>query len=226
MAYADQEMSGNKITAIIIVALIHVVVGYALVTGLAYEAYEKVKEKVTTFDVEEEKPEEEPPPPPPDDVAPPPPIVAPPPPIAFERPAPQIQTQQEIPPQAPPVRVVVPEATGRAVEPPPPPPPPPPAFKPQTATPKGNPGNWATSNDYPSRALREEREGTTRFSVTIGADGRVTGCSITGSSGHPDLDDATCKNITRRARFNPAKDGNGQPTTGTYSNSVRWQIPK
>ncbi|MEO0033950.1 MAG: hypothetical protein RIS94_3708, partial [Pseudomonadota bacterium] len=38
MAYADQQMSGNKITALILVALLHVVVGYALVTGLAYSA--------------------------------------------------------------------------------------------------------------------------------------------------------------------------------------------
>ena len=30
MAYADQQMSGNKIIAIIIVALIHVALGYAL----------------------------------------------------------------------------------------------------------------------------------------------------------------------------------------------------
>ena len=39
MAYADQQMSGNKITALIIVAILHVGLGYALVTGLAYEAY-------------------------------------------------------------------------------------------------------------------------------------------------------------------------------------------
>ena len=43
MAYADQQMSGNKITALIIVAILHVIVGYALVTGLAYEAIKKVK---------------------------------------------------------------------------------------------------------------------------------------------------------------------------------------
>ena len=63
MAYADQSMSGNKITALIIVALIHVVVGYALVTGLAYEAATKIIEKVTTVDIKEEVKKEEPPPP-------------------------------------------------------------------------------------------------------------------------------------------------------------------
>ena len=38
MAYADQQMSGNRIVAIIIVALIHIAIGYALITGLAYSA--------------------------------------------------------------------------------------------------------------------------------------------------------------------------------------------
>ena len=63
MAYADQQMSGNKIIAIIIVALIHVAVGYALITGLAYSALKKAVERVTTVDIEEEVPEEEEPPP-------------------------------------------------------------------------------------------------------------------------------------------------------------------
>jgi protein TonB len=79
MAYADQQMSGNRITALVIVALIHVVIGYALVSGLAYEGVKAVK-KVTTVDVKEEEEPEPPPPPPPKD-APPPPIVAPPPPV-------------------------------------------------------------------------------------------------------------------------------------------------
>lgn len=92
--------------------------------------------------------------------------------------------------------------------------------------PKGNPGNWANTNDYPSRALQQEREGTVGFRVTIGSDGRVIDCQIVSSSGHEDLDQATCTNLRRRARFDPALDDSGRPITGTYSNRVRWQIPK
>ena len=78
MAYADQEMSGNRIAAFVIVALIHVAVGYALVTGLAYEAAKQIVKKVTTVDIKEEVKKEEPPPPPPKkDVAPPPPVAPP-----------------------------------------------------------------------------------------------------------------------------------------------------
>ena len=79
MAYSDQQMSGNKIVAIIIVALIHVVIGYVLITGLAYSAVKKVVERVTTVDIEEPEPEPEEEPPPPEE---PKPETAPPPPVA------------------------------------------------------------------------------------------------------------------------------------------------
>ena len=36
MAYADQKMGGNKLTALVVVAILHVILIYALVTGLAY----------------------------------------------------------------------------------------------------------------------------------------------------------------------------------------------
>ena len=217
MAYADQEMSGNKVTAFVIVALLHVVVGYALVTGLAYEGLRQVVKKVTTVDIKKEEPKKEEPPPPPKQQAAPPPIVAPPPKINVSVAPPPVQTVVTPPPVAPVVPVLAPPAPVA---------PPPPRVQPKQATPKGNPGNWATTNDYPTRALREEREGTTSFRVTVGPDGRVTSCEITGSSGSDDLDAATCSNVTRRARFNPATDGDGNPTTGSYSNRVRWVIPK
>lgn len=221
MAYADQQMSGNRIIAIIIVALIHVAVGYALITGLAYSAIKKAVERVTTVDIEEPPPpEEEPPPPPEPDTAPPPP-VAPPPPINIAPAPPPIQTQPTIPPPAPPVLRVPPPAPVA-----PPAPPPPPRVQPKSPTPRGNAGSWANTNDYPSRSLREEKEGVTRFTVSVDASGRVTSCNVTGSSGTPELDSTTCSLIQRRGRFNPATDGEGKPTTGSWSSSVRWQIPK
>ena len=220
MAYVDQQMSGNRIIAIILVALIHLAVGYALVTGLAYSAMKKVVERVTTVDIEEPEPEEEPPPPEEVPETQPPPPVAPPPPISIAPSPPPIQTQPTIPPPAP-IAVRVPPPAPVA-----PPPPPAPRVQPKSPTPKGQPGNWANSNDYPSRALREEKEGVTRFTVQVDASGRVTNCSVTGSSGTPELDSTTCSLIQRRGRFNPATDGNGNPTSGSWSSSVRWQIPK
>jgi TonB family protein len=101
----------------------------------------------------------------------------------------------------------------------------PPASKRPNPIPQGNPGTWANTNDYPPKALMNQVEGTTGFSVTVGPDGRVSGCQIISSSGSPDLDQATCVNVTRRARFDPALDGSGKPIVGRYQNRVRWQIP-
>lgn len=220
MAYADQQqMSSSKLVSIVLVVLIHALFGYALVTGLAYSAVKKVASELDMIDIQEEEPPEEieePPPPPPDQPIEPPPVVTPPP-IVAPPAAPRAPIQQvRTPPPAP-----APVAPAPAPVPPPPPPP-------QRANPepRGNPGNWANANDYPSRALREEREGTTSFRVTVGANGRVADCQITGSSGHSDLDAATCKNIKRRARFRPSLDAQGNKTTGTWSSRVRWQIPK
>jgi len=223
MAYADQSMSGNKVTAIVIVALIHIFIGYALVTGLAYEAYKKAVQKVTTVDIKEEEPkkEEEPPPPPEKKVEAPPPPVAPPVKINVATTPPQIQTVTVAPPPAPPVVLAGPPI----VAPPAPPAPPAPTGPTSAVQPRGNPASWATPDDYPQRALREEKTGTTGFRVTVGTDGRVVDCTVTSSSGTPELDDATCKNVTRRARFKPAMQ-NGQPVQSSYSNRIRWVIPE
>jgi protein TonB len=215
-------MSGNKITAIVIVALIHVFIGYALVTGLAYEAYQKAVQKVTTVDIKEEpKKEEEPPPPPPEkkpDVSPPPP-VAPPVKINVAQNPPEIATVRVAPPPAPPVVLAAPAPVVA--------PPAPPAPKGATTPvqPRGNPGSWATDADYPQKAIVQEKQGTTGFRLTVGTDGRVVDCTVTSSSGSPDLDEATCKNVSRRARFKPAME-NGSPVQSTYSNRIRWVLPE
>ena len=210
MAYADQKMSSNRLIALIVVAILHVALGYGLVTGLAYEGVKKVVKRVTTVDIEEEVKKEEPPPPP-KKVDMPPPPVAPPVRINVSTAPPKFETVAVAPPLA---AVLAPPA-----------PAPPPKGPSSSAQPKGNPGSWATTNDYPSRALREERSGTAGFRVTVGLDGRVIDCQVTSSSGHADLDQATCANVSRRARFKPAMQ-DGQPVQGSYSNRVRWVIPQ
>jgi protein TonB len=209
-------MSGNRVTALIIVVLIHVFLGYALVTGLAYSAAQQIIKKVTTVDIKKDEPKKPPPPPPPKPKDLPPPPVAPPVKINVAVAPPQIQTVTTPPPPAP---VIV-------LAPPPAAPPPAPRFSAKGAVPKGSPSEWVTTEDYPARALREERAGTTRFHMTVGTNGRPTDCQITSSSGSPDLDEATCTYAQRRARFSPAMDTDGQPTTGSYNGTVRWVIPK
>lgn len=104
-------------------------------------------------------------------------------------------------------------------------PPGPSPYDPVGAKAKGNPGTWVTTQDYRSRWIMEEMAGTARFTLAIDARGKVTGCSITRSTGHAPLDAATCDLVSKRARFDAARDGNGKAVAGSYSGSVTWQIP-
>lgn len=93
-------------------------------------------------------------------------------------------------------------------------------------TPRGSPGAWVTSDDYPTEALRAEQSGTVGFTIDVDAAGTITNCWITASSGSPALDEATCRLITSRARFNAARDERGRNVAGQFRNRIVWQIPE
>lgn len=101
-----------------------------------------------------------------------------------------------------------------------------PTFTPTAPIPRNGPQGWITNNDYPGSDLRRGNEGTAQYRVVVGSDGRVSRCEIIVSTGHPGLDDATCRHIERRARFDPAKNGEAKPGVGNYTGSVTWQIPQ
>ncbi len=220
MAYADKNMSSNRIVALVIVALIHAVIGYAFVTGLAYQYVKKAQEKLTTFEVEEPPPppEEVPPPPPPPDQpqTPPPPVLVTPPPIVQMQTPPVTMQAQTTPPPA----YVAPPPAPPA---PPAPPPPPPKIS-QKASARGNPGQYFGRDNYPPSAVRNGDQGRVAATLTIGTDGRVTDCRVTSSSGSRDLDDTTCRIARSRVRYNPAKDDAGNPIASSVPLAVVWKL--
>lgn len=59
---------------------------------------------------------------------------------------------------------------------------------------------YITPNDYPTRALREERSGVVRATAVFGPDGKVFLIEINGTSGSPDLDQAVQLILQRRMR--------------------------
>jgi protein TonB len=80
-------------------------------------------------------------------------------------------------------------------------------------------------DDYPASAQAAGAEGTSQAEITIGTDGRVIGCNITRSSGNSALDQATCNIIRRRAKYTPARDSNGNPTTDTIQTPpITWRL--
>ncbi|HEY1604066.1 MAG TPA: energy transducer TonB [Allosphingosinicella sp.] len=213
-------MSNSRISAIVLVALIHALLGYAFVTGLAFNVVKKVAADLKTFNVTEPPPPDQkpPPPPPPQTNTPPPPQIVAPPAIIRTNVAPvQIQTTQVIRPQPP--TLTAPPA------PPPAPPasPPPPRIEPAHA--KASLQGLISAEDYPPAAQRDNVTGTVRVRLQIGTNGRVTGCSVTGSSGSAALDSATCRLLTSRARFTPAHDSSGNAVADTVNAPpIRWQL--
>ncbi len=226
MSYASQQqgLTGPKLVSLIVALAIVGGIGLGMIVYLAVDGVKEAIERVTTINVEEEPPPppDEPPPPPEDIPQPtsPPPPVAPPPPFNVSPNPPQIQTVQTPPPPQPTqVRPSTPAVT------PGPPTPPKPPSKARGAKTKGERG-WAAriQENYPARALREEIEGTVGVRVTVTADGRATGCSVTASSGSDILDAAACSGMERYSRFDPALDDAGNPTTGSYTTRITYKL--
>lgn len=96
---------------------------------------------------------------------------------------------------------------------------------PRAAQPKGL-ASWAgrIAAVYPSAAIREGRSGRVSYTATIGANGRVTACNVTQSSGHADLDEAACAGVIRYGRFNPALNDAGQPIETEWSSSINYSL--
>jgi protein TonB len=217
MSYAQRkELSGNKTLSIILVVILQFALGYAIVTGLAYNVIKKAAQDLKTFDVEEQPPPPEEPPPPPKDMPKvPPPPVTPPPLVRMQAPEPPIQTVT-----APPPPVYIPP-----VAPAPPPPPPPPRKVQSAQSAKGDLRSLFSADDYPASAQSSGAEGTVQATLTIGPDGRVVSCNVSRSSGNSSLDSTTCNILRRRAKFTPARDSNGQPTTDTVSTPpIVWRL--
>lgn len=211
MAYADQGMSTNRMYALGVVALLHAFLGYAFITGLALKAVKAIVNPLETVNVKEEAPPPDEPPPPPPKEQEIPPFVPPPEVSVQSEAAPQITVQQQVQRVEAPVTIA-------------PPAPPAPAAKPAPvpATPKGR-GNSISEDDYPDASRRAEETGTVRVTYTVTVDGRAANCQVVQSSGAARLDEATCKIVERRFRFNPATR-DGVPVEVTRPQTVTWKL--
>jgi protein TonB len=94
------------------------------------------------------------------------------------------------------------------------------AVKPARA--KSNLASLIRNGDYPEAADKAMEQGFVHFELDVGANGRVTACRVTGSSGSASLDAATCTIMVKRARFVPARDAGGAATSGTVRSRIGW----
>jgi TonB family protein len=80
--------------------------------------------------------------------------------------------------------------------------------------------------DYPAEAMRLGEEGRVGVRVQVAADGRVTGCRVTASSGSRALDEGTCRVLSERARYAPARDAAGAAVADEVAEQVQWALPR
>lgn len=213
-----------------VVIVLHALLGWALVSGLARKVVEVVKAPIETKIIEEVKP---PPPPPPEKLPPPPPKSLPPPPAFVPPPEVQVtpppvpqQTITTTAVQPPPSEVKITPAPAVVAAPPAPPAPP----APRVARPAiGNISACAPKGDedYPPAARRAEATGTTRVRFTVDANGALAKAEVVKPSGsskeHRQMDRVAVDKLSE-CTFKPGIDENGKPAGGTFEVEYVWKL--
>lgn len=225
MDYASQQRNpGKHPVGLIVVAVMHLALGYALVNGLGRKIVEVIKAPIETKIIEEVKP---PPPPPPENLPPPPKLTAPPPSfvpppevqVATPQVAPTITVTREAPPPAP-VAIAPAPAPAQA-----PAPAAAPAPRPQAVAARIDVSS-CEKPEYPAAALRADATGTTKIRFTVDATGAVSKAEIerpAGASREHRLLDRTAVDALSKCRFKPGTDENGKPTGGTTVVDYVWK---
>jgi len=231
--YAQQQRHpGRHLTGITIVVLLHILLGWALVSGLARKVIDVVKAPIETKIIEEVKPPPPPPPdnlPPPPKTAPPPPSFVPPPEIEVKpppAPAPVITTTTVAPPPAP-VHIEPQPPAVVAAPPAPPAPPPPPKVAARDASIVNIEQCSPTGDDYPRAARRTQATGTTKIRITVDATGKLTNAEVSQPSGmsreHHLLDRIALEKLST-CRFRAGNDSSGKPLGRTWEIEYVWKL--
>lgn len=179
-------VSPRRFISIGLVGLLHVIMIYALATGLAQQLVKKLPDEFKAEVVQEKPPEQEktPPPPPPDLVKPPPPFV-PPPDFTIQADAgpttaiANVQSRQPVQPTG----IVPPKAIGRSHN---------------------------CDALYPPISQRLSEQGTVTVRYAVDVDGSVGAVTVEKSSGYSRLDEAAVRCVQTRWRQKPATQ-NGKP---------------
>lgn len=82
------------------------------------------------------------------------------------------------------------------------------------------------NSDYPPAAAKIDAGGTVFMRFIVSAKGRVGGCTVTRSSGRADLDETTCRLITKRFRYKPARNGEGKAVPQVVEGKHKWFMVK
>lgn len=192
-------VSPRRFVSIGLVGLLHVIMIYALATGLAQQLVKKLPDEFKAEVVQQKPPEQEktPPPPPPDLVKPPPPFV-PPPDITIQAEGPSTNAITNVQSRQPVVTgIVPPHAIGHSHD--------------------------CLSKYYPLISQRLNETGATTVKYVVNADGSIGSATVEKSSGYPRLDDASVQCIQHGWRQTPATQ-NGKPISITTQVRIVWRL--
>jgi protein TonB len=217
--YAQRKRSTQKhLLGLSAVIVLHVLVLWAINSGLAHRFVKFAKAPVEAVLLEETPPDIPPPPPPP----PPPPQNLPPPPPAY---VPPVEVQVSTPPPVNAIAAVSSKPQAEA-----PPSPLPVASTPAQVALPSTPVRTAAvisaasceKPDYPSASRRLEEEGTVTLKFLVGADGKVKESAVDKSSGFRRLDEAARQGLAK-CLFKPGTE-NGQPVEGWAGIKYTWKL--
>ena len=198
MDFAEQQRNpGKHAFGLGVVLALHLLLGWAILNGLAQQLVEVIKSPLETKIIEEVKPPPPPPPenlPPPPKFAPPPPSFVPPPEVnvnAPSTPGPTITTTTVAPPPAPFTPTPPPQAVVQA--------PPAPVAAPVRTEPKLD-FNVCDKPEYNAAARRAEAQGSVTVVYTMETNGAITNATVERSAGptreHKMLDRLTLEAVT------------------------------
>jgi len=192
-------MSQRRMMIIGSVAMLHVLIVYALVSGMAQKIMQAVPHTLTIDMVPQNTDTKNVPPPPKPTLV-----------------QPQV-TQNTLPP--PGISIASTEQPPINVQPTPPQPS-------STVTPDAGATGLAythTTPPYPELARKLTEQGTVTLQMTISAQGDVTSATVLQSSGFPDLDQAAVSWVQQHWRYKPAMQ-NGQAVPSQAKAAVKFDL--
>ncbi len=209
-AYAQDSSFFTRRAAVFVAIIgVHVLLLWALASGLARRLIETVAPPLQTDIVEEVQKRDEPPPPPPPQMERPP-VEVPPPEVSIDLP---VETQS----------TAIQDVTDRPVPHAPPPPPQPKAVNRVNAKPgRGFPNS---EDYYPPAAKRLGEEGTVIVHVCVGPNGKITEePSVQRTSGNARLDDGALKLAKAGSGHYQPGTEDGQPATTCTAFSIKFEL--
>lgn len=81
-----------------------------------------------------------------------------------------------------------------------------------------------TADDVPFRMLKHNVPQTVAVALTLNPDGSVLRCVVEHGSGNSELDDYTCRVLSRRAKYRPPVLIDGRGAYGVEQIPIRWWV--